>query len=49
MRKDTGDREEKTPRRVCPVCRCELIEIRSKLQCPRCHTICESCCEGGRG
>ena len=27
----------------------ELIEIRAKLQCSRCHTICETCCEGGRG
>ncbi|MBD54928.1 MAG: hypothetical protein CMM05_07600 [Rhodopirellula sp.] len=36
--------------RVCPVCRGEtLIEIRGKLQCERCHTICETCCEGGRG
>lgn len=36
--------------RVCPVCRGKtLIEIRGKLQCERCHTICETCCEGGRG
>ena len=36
--------------RVCPVCRgSTLIEIRGKLQCARCHTICETCCEGGRG
>jgi hypothetical protein len=36
--------------RVCPVCRGQtLIEIRGKLQCERCHTICETCCEGGRG
>ena len=35
---------------VCPVCRGRtLIEIRGKLQCSRCHTICETCCEGGRG
>ena len=33
----------------CPVCDGELIEIRAKLQCSRCHTICETCCEGGRG
>jgi hypothetical protein len=26
-----------------------LIEIRGKLQCSACHTICETCCEGGRG
>ena len=36
--------------RVCPVCQGRtLIEIRGKLQCERCHTICETCCEGGRG
>lgn len=36
--------------RVCPVCRGKtLIEIRGKLQCSRCHSICETCCEGGRG
>ncbi|QEF96417.1 hypothetical protein Mal15_04450 [Stieleria maiorica] len=35
---------------VCPVCRGKtLIEIRGKLQCSRCHSICETCCEGGRG
>lgn len=35
--------------RVCPVCAGQtLIEIRGKLQCGRCHTICETCCEGGR-
>ncbi len=32
---------------ACPVCGGELISIRSKLQCTRCHTICETCCEGG--
>ncbi|MFO1020388.1 MAG: hypothetical protein U0903_06795 [Planctomycetales bacterium] len=34
---------------VCPACGGELVEIRMKLQCTRCHTICETCCEGGRG
>ena len=34
---------------VCPVCTSRsLVEIRGKLQCARCHTICETCCEGGR-
>ena len=33
----------------CPVCGGVLIEIRHKLQCSQCHTICETCCEGGRG
>ncbi|MDA8697454.1 hypothetical protein N9C08_02510 [Rubripirellula sp.] len=34
---------------VCPVCGGNLIDIRAKLQCERCHRICETCCEGGRG
>jgi hypothetical protein len=34
---------------ACPVCGGPLIEIRAKRQCARCHTICETCCEGGRG
>jgi hypothetical protein len=33
----------------CQVCGGPLIEIRAKLQCQRCHTIWETCCEGGRG
>lgn len=37
------------PQPVCPACGGELFEIRAKLQCSRCHTICETCCEGGRG
>ncbi|RLT11885.1 MAG: hypothetical protein DWI21_01990 [Planctomycetota bacterium] len=36
-------------RTACPVCGGTLIEIRHKLQCEQCHTICETCCEGGRG
>ncbi|MFP6576602.1 MAG: hypothetical protein VB857_00350 [Pirellulaceae bacterium] len=36
-------------RAACPVCQGKLIEIRGKLQCSRCYTICETCCEGGRG
>jgi hypothetical protein len=36
-------------RPACPVCGGRLIEIRGKLQCSACHTICETCCEGGRG
>ena len=35
---------------VCPVCGSgTLLEIRQKLQCARCHSIVETCCEGGRG
>jgi hypothetical protein len=47
-RVDEG-RKQESPRPVCPVCGGNLIEIRAKLQCSRCHTICETCCEGGRG
>jgi hypothetical protein len=36
-------------RPACPACGGGLIEIRGKLQCAVCHTICETCCEGGRG
>lgn len=42
------ERSEKC-RSACPVCGGVLIEIRHKLQCSQCHTICETCCEGGRG
>ncbi|MFG0332505.1 MAG: hypothetical protein ACF8TS_03995 [Maioricimonas sp. JB049] len=34
---------------ACPVCGGRLIDIRMKLQCSRCHTIVETCCEGGPG
>ncbi|QDU39076.1 hypothetical protein Mal4_34110 [Maioricimonas rarisocia] len=34
---------------ACPVCGGGLVEIRMKLQCSRCHTIVETCCEGGPG
>ena len=34
---------------ACPVCGGHLVSIRAKLQCSRCHTICETCCEGGPG
>ncbi len=37
------------PRPACPVCGAGLTERRGKLICTRCHTICETCCEGGRG
>ena len=36
------------PTPACPACGRQLIEIRAKLQCSRCHTICETCCEGAR-
>lgn len=34
---------------ACPVCGGALAEIRHKLHCTRCHSIVETCCEGGRG
>ena|SRR5437773_11483607 len=46
---ETEDSALKTGRPACPVCGGVLLEIRQKLQCAQCHTICETCCEGGRG
>lgn len=46
---DDRRNEQTSPRPACPVCGGQLIEIRAKLQCSHCHTICETCCEGGRG
>jgi hypothetical protein len=41
--------ESKSPSQpICQLCGGRLIEIRAKLQCERCHTIWETCCEGGR-
>lgn len=37
------------PQPACAACGGALIEIRAKYQCSRCHRICETCCEGGRG
>ena len=47
--RDVTAREPQPCRPACPVCGGVLIEIRHKLQCSQCHTICETCCEGGRG
>jgi hypothetical protein len=42
------EQQDPAPRRpACPVCGGALMEIRGKLQCSVCHTICETCCEGG--
>ena len=49
MQKNEDKNDQQARRPSCPVCGGELIEIRAKLQCARCHTICETCCEGGRG
>jgi hypothetical protein len=47
---ETSDADtEKQCQPACPVCGGSLIEIRAKFQCSRCHRICETCCEGGRG
>jgi hypothetical protein len=46
---DTNAAADQELKPSCPVCGGNLIEIRAKLQCSRCHTICETCCEGGRG
>ena len=43
------EKESKTCRPACPVCGGPLVEIRAKLVCACCRTICETCCEGGRG
>ncbi len=42
-------KSKKSCQPACPVCGGILIDIRAKLQCTKCHRICESCCEGGRG
>ncbi|MEZ6044798.1 MAG: hypothetical protein R3C11_04295 [Planctomycetaceae bacterium] len=41
--------DQNSCRRCCPVCGGELIDIKMKTVCSQCHTICETCCEGGRG
>ena len=51
---DVGNHRDKQPATcstmpACPVCNGRLVEVRAKLQCSRCHTICETCCEGGPG
>ncbi|RLS33902.1 MAG: hypothetical protein DWH79_06175 [Planctomycetota bacterium] len=43
------DRQDDAAPAACPVCGGRLIEIRAKFHCERCHRICETCCEGGRG
>jgi len=44
-----AESDEEPPRQsVCPICGGNVIEIRAKLQCERCHVILETCCEGGR-
>lgn len=33
---------------VCPACGGQLVWIKQKLQCVKCHQIVEGCCEGGK-
>ena len=42
-------KSEKPCQPACPACGGSLIDIRAKLQCSKCHMICETCREGGRG
>lgn len=44
-----NDRSPSTCWSACPVCGGSFTEIRHKLHCTRCHSIIETCCEGGRG
>ncbi len=48
-RDETWPDEDRPDRPACPVCGGTLAEFRGKLVCRRCRTICETCCEGGRG
>jgi hypothetical protein len=49
MQNSEEKRDQKPPHPARPVCAGERVAIRAKLQCSRCHSICETCCEGGRG
>ena len=52
MKQDNPDDHETgddAGRPACPACGGQLVEFRAKLQCTRCYTICETCCEGSRG
>jgi ribosomal protein S27AE len=45
-----ADDQSRPDVKVCPVCgSTQLLEIRQKLHCQRCHAIVETCCEGGPG
>ena len=43
------DTSQEPRRPACPVCGGRRVETRQQLPCDRCHAICETCCEGGRG
>ena len=50
MKREPRRQEQQPPGpHACPVCGGRLIEQRGKLICGRCRTVCETCCEGGRG
>ena len=46
---EAAERAPTDARPACPACGGRLVEIKAKLQCERCRTICETCCEGGPG
>ena len=48
-RTSCSTRDSGPSRPACPACGGRLVEIRMKLQCSVCRTICETCCEGGPG
>ncbi len=33
---------------ICPICSGNLFYLRTKLVCEKCHSIVETCCDGGR-
>ena len=37
--------EAESPKPACPVCGGQLMDIRRKLTCMRCHSIIETCCD----
>lgn len=48
LRNESSHGATHSGRAACPVCGGTVTEIRAKLICTNCHTICETCCDGGR-
>ena len=48
--KATDDKPAKAEPPRCPYCGTTEapIFVRAHLECPKCHTVIESCCDGGR-
>ena len=48
--KATDDKPAKAEPPRCPYCGTTEapIFVRAHLECPKCHTVTESCCDGGR-